>query len=114
MPAYLGNTAARIEQTVCDSHLRPQHARCYLLPARGFTCTRSCCACHFLLVALLLGNSRIGACNVVWRQQQRPDKSGKSDRNHRAAKGVYMWWEGCNKLALSYLDGVEDAEVSQI
>ncbi len=48
----------------------------------------------------------VGACNVVWQQQQRPDKSGKSDRNHRPAKGVYMWWTHCNKLVLTYLESL--------
>lgn len=61
---------------------------------------------HFPLAVvrgLLVGNSTIGVCHIVWQQQQRPDKSGKSDRNHKPARGVYMYWYGCNKLALSYL-----------
>jgi len=57
---------------------------------------------------LLVGNRVIGVCNVVWQQQQRPDKSGKSDRNHKPARGVYMYWQGCNKLALSYLTNAPD------
>jgi hypothetical protein len=55
----------------------------------------------------------LGACHIVWQQQQRPDKSGKSDRNHKPARGIYMWWTDCNKLALSYLDHLgEGAEAS--
>jgi hypothetical protein len=51
-----------------------------------------------------VGNAVIGPCSIVWQQRQRPDKSGKSDRSHRPAKGVYMWWAHCNKLVLTYLD----------
>ena len=53
---------------------------------------------------LLVGASQIGACRIEWQLQQRPDKSGRSDRFHKPARGVYMWWQGCSRLALSYLD----------
>ncbi|KAL6754714.1 hypothetical protein V8C86DRAFT_312390 [Haematococcus lacustris] len=62
---------------------------------------------HFSLTitqGLLVGNPSLGTCHVVWQQQQRPDKSGKSDRNHKPARGIYMWWSNCNKLTLSYLE----------
>ncbi|KAF5831259.1 hypothetical protein DUNSADRAFT_13366 [Dunaliella salina] len=65
---------------------------------------------HFpvdVVKALLVDNSFVGSCNIVWQQQQRPDKSGKSDRNHRPARGIYVWWVGCNKLTLSFLDDTD-------
>jgi len=40
--------------------------------------------------ALLVDNSFVGSCNIVWQQQQRPDKSGKSDRNHRVSLGACL------------------------
>jgi len=41
--------------------------------------------------ALLIDNTFVGSCNIVWQQQQRPDKSGKSDRNHRVRGGGVAW-----------------------
>ena len=32
---------------------------------------------------LLVGATVIGPCNIEWQLQQRPDKSGKSDRFHK-------------------------------
>ncbi|GAX73893.1 hypothetical protein CEUSTIGMA_g1343.t1 [Chlamydomonas eustigma] len=55
---------------------------------------------------LLVGATNVGACSIEWQLQQRPDKSGKSDRFHKPARGIYMLWKGCNRLALSYLDAL--------
>jgi hypothetical protein len=52
---------------------------------------------------LLVGSAKIGQSCVEWQLQQRPDKLGTSDRFHKPARGIYMWWKGCNRLALSYL-----------
>lgn len=40
---------------------------------------------------LLVGNSRIGPCNIIWQQQQRPDKLGKSDRQHKVGLCMCMY-----------------------
>ncbi|MEW5299926.1 MAG: hypothetical protein WDW36_002896 [Sanguina aurantia] len=53
---------------------------------------------------VLIGNPVVTHCNIMWQQQQRPDKSGRSDRYHRAARGLYMWWRDCNKLLLTCFD----------
>eukprot|EP00798_Chlamydomonas_sp_ICE-L_P013474 gene13474-19334_t len=60
---------------------------------------------------LLTGCSQIGPVNIVWQLQQRPDKSGRSDRYHKPAKGCYIWWHGCNKLALSTLNSMPVPEL---
>ena len=36
--------------------------------------------------ALLAGLS-VGPCSIIWQLQQRPDKSGKSDRFHKVRWG---------------------------
>ncbi len=34
-------------------------------------------------IGLLVGHDAIGTSNIEWSMQQRPDKSGKSDRFHK-------------------------------
>lgn len=50
---------------------------------------------------VLVGSPFIGPSSIEWQLQLRPDKSGKSDK---PARGIYMWWHGCNKLALAYFE----------
>ena len=50
---------------------------------------------------VLVGSPLIGPSSIEWQLQLRPDKSGKSDK---PARGIYMWWHGCNKLALAYFE----------
>ncbi|EFJ43557.1 hypothetical protein VOLCADRAFT_121436 [Volvox carteri f. nagariensis] len=50
--------------------------------------------------ALCLDSPSLGSSQLMWQQQHRPDKAAHSDRYHKTARGLYIWWEGSSRLLL--------------